>query len=193
MIGLLVIAALALVYSTERFLSVTEPVDSDVLVVEAWFWDRPGLQDAVQSFQQGNYQVMLVVGGTDSPQSEAPSSAELAGERLLQLGMESSKLVLISIPNLTVHRTYRSAVAVREWLREKRPNCRAVNVFTLGVHARKSRVMFRKALGPDMGVGIYACSETGYRRAIWCFSKRGLYIIPRNLVGYFYALLYRPE
>jgi hypothetical protein len=35
-----------------------------------------------------------------------------------------------------------------------RRRLRLINVITVGVHARRSRVLFEKALGPDVEVGV---------------------------------------
>ena len=73
------------------------------------------------------------------------------------------------------------------------PDVRAIDVFSIGVHARKSQVLFRKAFGPEVRVGIIVGTESAYDGGRWWSTRAGWYIVLRNTLGYFYALTLDPD
>jgi hypothetical protein len=98
--------------------------------------------------------------------------------------------VTIGVFSRSTHRTFASARAVKQWLSKSGTSIREVDIFTVGVHARKSWILFRRALGEDYRVGIIAGTESSYDAASWMISKRGVYIVVRNLAGYLYSELW---
>jgi len=172
-----------------RFLSVTSPVPAQILVVESWIWSKPAMSEVNQEFKRG-YQLVICVGGPlrGGHGAGRPSAAELAKKRLVELGINERQILCLTQPDDGGLRTYNSAVAVRDWLRQERPEATSLNVFTLGVHARKSWVLFQKAFGPGYRVGIMAGTEKGYPVNTWWASRKGIHLVLRNTVGYLYAL-----
>jgi hypothetical protein len=65
-----------------------------------------------------------------------------------------------------------------------------VDVFTGSIHARKSMLLFQRALQPDVRVGVIAGHKTGFCPARWWLSPAGIYLIVRNTAGYLYAVAY---
>ena len=51
-------------------------------------------------------------------------------------------------------RTCSAALALRNWFREHHAGVQSINVVTEDVHARRSRLLFQKAFGPGVNVGI---------------------------------------
>jgi hypothetical protein len=115
---------------------------------------------------------------------------DLAAKRLQKLGFDTKKLVKISVPGVSAGRTLASATAVKRWLSSSGISVCCVEVFTKGVHARKSWILFRRALGDGYRVGIIAGSDESYDRRFWFFSTRGIRIVVRNLAGYVYSTLW---
>ena len=64
-------------------------------------------------------------------------------------------------------RTYSSAVALRNWLGEYNINVRSLNVLTEDAHARRTRLLFAKAFGPKVHVGVIAVSNPDYDARHW--------------------------
>ena len=69
-------------------------------------------------------------------------------------------------------RTYGSAVALRSWFRDHKIAVRGINVLTEDVHARRTRLFFQKALGPQIRVGIIGVINPDYdSKYWWCYSE----------------------
>ena len=173
------------------FLAVTDPVKASVLVVESWFWSRPAMREAAAEFKNGGYDCVICVGGQEAQKRgvNQPSNSELAADRLVELGVERQYVHAVALPATEREYTIGSARAVHEWLHRERPGTKAVNVFTLGVHARKSQLLFKKVLGHEVGVGIISGAEDAYNVSWWWASPAGIYLVFRNTVGYLYALV----
>jgi len=182
-----------IVMSVYKFLAITRPLGEGVLVVDAWI-PQQTLAESISIFNSGRYRYLVVLGG---PTQEAASSshsaaadADLAASTLEKLGLDARKLVKINVPDNSSGRTLRRATAVKTWLdRSQAPTC-CVDVFTVGVHARKSWILFRHALGSSYRVGIVAGNEFRYPPRFWFISRTGIWIVSRNLAGYFYSKLW---
>jgi hypothetical protein len=179
------------VMSIHDFLAVNNPVGEGTLVVEGWI-PAQTLTESVNVFNSGRYSYLVVVGGPiqgSSSESNAPTTYEdLAAKRLEKLGFDTKKLVKISAPAVSPGcRTLASATAVKRWLGTSGTSVCCIDVFTVAVHARKSWVLFRHALGDHYRVGIIAGSKVSYDRRFWLFSTRGIWLVVRNLAGYVYS------
>jgi hypothetical protein len=82
--------------------------------------------------------------------------AEEKAFQLIRSGVDSSRIVVLEVPRVRRLRTYTDAVIVNEWFREKGGIPPAVNVFSQGNHARRSRVLYNSALPDSVRVGIIA-------------------------------------
>lgn len=170
------------------FLAVTRPISGKVLIVESWFQDRPALREVPGRFRTGGYELVLCVSSPD-PQAGAPE-AELAAARLINLGMDPAVVAFaVSSENDIGSRTFGTGLAAREWLLREHPDVRSADVFSIGVHARKSRILISKALGADFSVGIIAGTEDSYPVERWWATTTGWYIVLRNTAGYLQAVL----
>jgi hypothetical protein len=177
---------------THDFLAVNHPVGKGILVVEGWIPPYT-LAESVTFFNSRHYSHLVVVGGPVGANGSASGHqltyADLAASRLEKLGFDSSKLVKISVPAEPAGlRTLTSATEVRRWLDSSRTVECCVDVFTVGVHARKTWVLFRSALGDYYRVGVISGPEAPYDRdRFWFLSPRGIWIFVRSLVGYGYS------
>jgi len=174
------------------FLAVNDPVGEGVLVVEAWIPEQT-LAESAKVFNSGRYRYLVVVGGTTQKNGESNSStsdADLAASKVEKLGLDTKKLATISVPDESPGRTLARATAVKRWLGSSETSVCCVDVFTVGVHARKSRVLFRHALGDSYRVGIIAGHEVRYDSRFWLVSRTGVWIVVRNLAGYVYSKLW---
>ena len=64
---------------------------------------------------------------------------------------------------------------------------RSFNVLTLGVHARRSRLLFRKAFGSDLPIGVIAVQNREYDPVRWWSSSEGAKEVISEGVAYLYA------
>jgi hypothetical protein len=176
------------------FLAVTKPEGKGVLVVEGWIPSNALAESAI-IFNSGRYRYLVVVGGpvkgSGGNAEDLMTYADLAASRLEKLGLNAEKLVKISVPSVSFgRRTQAQARAVKHWLGDSRISVCCVDVFTMGVHARRSWTIFRYELGDDYRVGIIAGSGDSYRSRSWLVSRRGVWAVVRNLAGYLYWKLW---
>jgi len=179
--------------SIYKFLAVTRPLGEGVLVVDAWI-PAQTLAESIAIFNSGHYRYLVVLGGpiqeTTNASHSPAADADLAASTLEKLGIDTRKLVKISVPDNSSGRTLRRATAVRNWLDSSGVSTCCVDVFTVGVHARKSWILFRHALGSRYRVGVVAGREFRYSRRFWFISRTGIWIVARNLAGYLYWKLW---
>jgi hypothetical protein len=183
---------LLVVISVHDFLAVNNPVGEGTLVVEAWI-PAQALTESANVFNSGRYSYLVVVGGpiqgSGSDFTDSTTYPDLAAKRLEKLGFDSKKIVKISVPGVSTGHTLASATAVKRWLANSGTSVCCVDVFTVGVHARRSWILFRHALGDRYRVGIISGRDVSYDPRFWFFSRRGIWKVVRNLAGYvFYRL-----
>ena len=189
-IVILILAATSL----HPFLAVNKPVGHGILVVEAWVPPKT-LAESANLFNSGNYCCIVIVGGTirgiERYSTHLTTYPDLAAKRLEELGFDTKKLVRISAPDVAIgRRTLTSAMAIKRWLNNSGASVCCLDVFTAGVHARKSWLLFRYALGDSFRVGIIAGDAAPYNRAVWFLSPRGIWSVSHNLAGYVYSKLW---
>jgi len=183
--------ALAFVLTIHDFLAISRPVNGDILVVEGWIWRSSAMKEAAEEFHRGHYKWLVTVGESfedDGKGSAQRDSGELAAKRLREYGVDEGSIVVLPGPNVPRHRTYASALMLREWLARSKTETTGVNVFTLGAHARKSVVLFERALGAGTRVGVIAGTDDSYNAHRWWLSTTGIYVIMRKTAGYLYAV-----
>jgi hypothetical protein len=178
--------------SVHNFLAVSQPVGHGILVVEGWI-PPDTLAGAVGVLSSRNYNKILVVGGPFENENENDNPNHLASydqlgtERLKKLGIDANKLVAVNTAPVRFGRTYTSATAVQHWLDTTKTSDCCIDVLTAGLHARKSWVIFRSAIGDHYRVGIIAGPEVSYDPRFWFLSTKGIRIVTRNLAGYAYS------
>jgi len=172
------------------FLSPSNPVPAEVLVVEYWLPDY-ALQGAVAEFKRGHYKYVMT-SGTEFPRGWGSSSlyktgADLAAATLAAMGLETNCIVVLSPSQAVRDRTYSRAVAIAEWLEATNPMARAVNLYSLGPHARRSRLLYQKALGKKVKVGVFAHPPDSYDPNRWWSASNGFRDVTGEALAYFYA------
>jgi hypothetical protein len=165
-LGLLLVGAAALVVVARglySFLALNAPVGARVLVIEGWM-DREGFDQALAAFRNGGYERAVVTGAPFErwPRSEGyASAAERGADYLRARGLLEPMVAAVPSPASRTNRTFLSAVAVRDWARRSGLELGAIDVFSQGAHARRSRLLFQEAFGPGVRVGILAARAPG--------------------------------
>jgi uncharacterized SAM-binding protein YcdF (DUF218 family) len=187
---LLVLLAVGMMVYTVPFLAPVRPQNSGILVVEGWLPDY-ALAQAKKTFEAQRYQ-KLVVTGVPIDQgfylSKAKNYAQLAAGTLEALGIKSESIVPISCPEVRRDRTYGTACQVKNWLAKQPPV--AVDIFTLGVHARRTWLLYRLALGKDQPIGIIAAEDERYDQHKWWTTSSGVRTVTSEVIAYLYAKLF---
>lgn len=184
-----VIAFLITLLGIQSFLAVNQPNQSEVMVVEGWLPDF-ALDEALREFNQRHGRLLLVTGGPIEQGHMLVSYknfAELAAAILEQLGLDRRRIRVIPAPDVLKDRTYASALALKAWLKQAPFPIKAINLVSLGAHARRSRLLFEKALGPGLAVGIIAIPDRRYDPRAWWKSSTGVRLTLDELIAYLYA------
>ena len=184
------IAVVWFVLSIHDFLAISNPVQANVLVVEGWVWESAAMQEVAEEFNRGKYVVVVTVGilaGKQVSGAMDENDAVQAAEQLRKLGVDDHAIEVLTVSNVDRHRTYTSALAVKHWLVDSKVHAIGINVFTLGAHARKSLVLFKRAFGEGIPVGVIAGTEDRYDPQRWWLSMSGIATVLRKTVGYLYA------
>jgi uncharacterized SAM-binding protein YcdF (DUF218 family) len=74
--------------------------------------------------------------------------------------------------------------------RSRRPKAvQAIDVVTIGSHARRSRLLFQKAMGNTVRVGVLAMDEREFDPVHWWRSSEGVREVLFEGVAYLYVRL----
>ena len=171
------------------FLAPTKPVGGDILVVEGWLPDY-ALEKAKERFQQGSYQLLVTTGVKISVGyhlSEYKTWAELAASTLKNLDFPEDKIMTAPVyKNFKKDRTYHSILALQRRLNKEGFNEASIDVVSLGVHARRTWILFEKIFSP-VNVGIIAITPIDYDTSRWWSSSAGVRSVISEAVAYLYA------
>jgi hypothetical protein len=171
------------------FLAINAPVRGGVLVVEGWAPDY-ALGAVVVEFNVHRYTKIFVTGGPveqGGPLSEYESYAELGAAALVKLGVHSNVVQAVPAPWVAQDRTFASAAALKKWLSKNGGVPARMNLVTIGPHARRSRLLFRKAFGKGPSVGVIAVPVRDYNPSRWWRSSPGVRTVTGEVIGYGYA------
>ncbi|MEH2374114.1 YdcF family protein [Nostoc sp.] len=187
LIAYLIFFAITHVHS---FLAVTYPIKSaKVLVVEGWLPDY-AIEEALTEFKNGSYRQIISTGGIlgkGSYLTAYNNFAEVSAATFIKLGLEAEKVVAVPTPFVVKDRSYASAAEFHRWLSNSNLQIESINLFSLDVHTRRSWLIFKKLLNPDIKVGIIAAKTQDYDPEKWWDSSQGVRTILDEGIAYIYA------
>ncbi len=162
----------------DSFLSVSEPVQAQILAVEEWI-PPYAIESAASEFKHHGYTRLVVLG----------NERRWVVPILKEAGVDERQIVKIPVQPVLKDRTFAMAVALKNWLLASGMPGKAVNVYTVGVHARRSWLLSRKALGPDSTVGVISCADPYYDPKQWWESSEGFKTVINETIAYIYTEL----
>jgi uncharacterized SAM-binding protein YcdF (DUF218 family) len=175
------------------FLATTHRVDTNVLVVEGWVHEY-AIRAAVKEFRTGAYEAVVATGGpvegSGGYTNDFNTSASVGADLLKKNGVPTGVLFMVPSRVMDRDRTYASAVALRAWLASQHVNVRGVNIVTENTHARRSQLLFKKALGEKMNVGTIAVDNPDYDPKRWWSYSAGVKDVVSEGFSYLYALFF---
>jgi uncharacterized SAM-binding protein YcdF (DUF218 family) len=198
LLGIVLTVALAsfVIRNAEPFLAVTEPSPGGALVIEGWASDFTMAQ-AIGEFQRHPYAAFLVTGGPiekGAVFSEFKTYAEFGEATLEKFGIPADQVHSVPAPEVEKDRTYASALALKEWLQSHNLPTNNVNLLTMGIHARRSRMLFERAFGPGTTIGITALKEPDANAKPWWKTSAGVRGMIAEVLAYIYArFLFNPN
>jgi len=189
---MLILAALSviLVRGIYPFLAVNEPVADGLLVVEGWVQDVT-MEAAVAEFKRHHYETVCVTGGPvhrGAPLWGYHTFAGSGAATLRKLGLNAKDVQPVPSTWVRRDRTYAEAVALSRWMRERGMKSRTVHLITDGSHARRSRLLFKRALGRGVTVGVTSVPSREYDPQRWWQSSAGMRDMVGETLAYGYAL-----
>ena len=126
--------------------------------------------------------------------NESDTYASVAKSRLVRAGVPAEKLHVVPSWIVKRDRTYGSALALKEWCRTNNVHLTAINVVTLGPHARRSRLLHEKALGKEVKIGIIPLTNEEYDPDHWWRYSEGVKEVLSESAAYLYArFFFSPE
>jgi uncharacterized SAM-binding protein YcdF (DUF218 family) len=179
-----------LLFRIHPFLAVTNRASTNALVVEGWIHDY-ALRAAVAEFRNGSYRRVFTTGGpvegSGGYVNDYHTNASIGADLLKKYGIPDESLQMVPSRVMDRDRTYASAVALGNWFREHDIHIRSLNVLTENVHARRTRLLFSKALGPEISVGVIAVPNPDYDPRRWWRYSEGVKDVGSEAVAYVYA------
>lgn len=179
------------------FLAITQRVDANTLAVEGWIHEY-AIRTAVKEFQSNHYQRVFTTGGpvagTGGYVNDFMTSASVGADLLKKWGVPDERLQMVPCRVTDRDRTYGSAVALRNWFRDHNVVVSGIDVVTEDLHVRRTRLLFQKAFGKDVKIGIIAVANVDYPANGWWHYSQGLKDVVSEFTAYLYArLLFFPE
>jgi hypothetical protein len=172
------------------FLAVTHRVNTNVLVVEGWI-PRYAIRKAAEEFRTDSYQRIFTTGGpvegSDGYTNDYNTSASVGAEILKKFGVPDDLVQMVPSRVTARERTYSSAVALRDWFREHNAPVHSINVLTEDAHARRTCLLYHKAFGKSVTVGIIAVANPDYDSTQWWRYSDGVREVIGEAIAYIYA------
>jgi uncharacterized SAM-binding protein YcdF (DUF218 family) len=179
------------------FLAITHRVNANILVVEGWIHEY-AIRAALKEFQSNHYQRVFTTGGpvvgTGGYINDFYTSASVGAEVLKKCGLPDERVQMVPSRVMDRDRTFESAIALRNWFRDHNMAVAGIDVVTEDLHARRTRLLFRKALGDKVAVGVIAIPNPDYDAKRWWHYSDGLKNVVSETASYVYArLLFYPS
>lgn len=171
------------------FLALNKPLGGEALVVEGWLPDHV-LEDALTLYRKQRYKLLITTGGALQRGSyliQYNSWAEVAASTLMAMGLDRERIIVVPAAEVAMDRTYASALALKDWLMNVKSPLSTIDVYSLGPHARRTRLLFKKALGNKVHVGILAARPHGYDPAYWWKYSTGVTSVISESIAYIYS------
>lgn len=196
--GWILFIALVLVFGTfgisliHPFLAPTERVRAPLLVIEGW--SPPfTMQEAAGEFKSGKYEQAVLIRpilDTGNKYESGRYSADWMARLLVEDGVPDDKLTTLCPDVARKDRTYHSALAVKDWIAAQHLSVNALDLATDGPHARRSRLLYEKAFGPSVKIGIIAMQSPVYDPRHWWQTSEGVRDVIGESIAYVYARVF---
>jgi len=191
-LAMLLVLGLIVIRGVYPFLAVTSRVNADVLVVEGWV-HLYAVEASAAEFKDHHYRQIFTTGGPVVGKggyvSDYQTSASVGADLLKKVGVPAELVQMVPSRVSGRDRTYSSAIALRDWFREHDVQVHSLNIATEGAHARRTRLLFERALGPDIQVGVIAIPSPDYDSRRWWYYSEGVEEVIQETIGYIYAKL----
>jgi len=118
------------------------------------------------------------------------SYAGMAKNKLLAMGLDSSKIIALPAKKVTLFRTLKSALVVSNWMEESDYEIKGVNIVSMGVHSRRTWTTYKELIRLPTDVGIISVSKMNGRHPNQPDTTRMYHEIIGNFFYWFILLVY---
>ena len=173
-----------LTYSAYPFLALNQPVGGDFMVLEGWTIPHRVATEVAAEFKHGHYRKLLVLEDSYDGEYSDPT------DRLVQHGIPRDVIENVIYPGVQRDRTYHAAIIASDWFHRNDPSVPCFDVVTVGPHARRSLMMFRKVFEKNAKIGVIALDDTFYDPKHWWHTSEGVRELQGEVIAYVYAQVY---
>lgn len=189
LLGCAVMLAIVLGRDLCAFLAVSSPVGGQFLVVEGWM-PAYAYREAASVFVEGHYQTIVAATIDEDEWESTCGIREHFGKRILvEFGVPEHSIAMPSADRVERDRTLHGAMAVKRWLESQGIRSTSIDLVSLGPHARRSHLLYEKALGDDFKVGVIAIADRRFDAKQWWRSSAGVRTVVGEMLAYLYARL----
>lgn len=104
----------------------------------------------------------------------------------IDLGLDEANVIAVPGEGANIHRTLSSALSFKEWLENSGESIESINILTVGAHARRTQMIYRKVLEGHCEVGIVALSGRGRVQSFFYTYKELIGIVYFSAILMFY-------
>jgi uncharacterized SAM-binding protein YcdF (DUF218 family) len=190
--GLLLVTCVGIFvfFTVQPFLAITHREKTDLLVVEGWILPCT-MDEAAGEFTNGGYQRVYTTGGPVEGLrkyiSDYSTAASIGAGLLRQAGVPAERIQMVPSRASARDRTYNAAVALKVWFESNHISPKAINVVTEGCHARRTRLLFQRAFGKEVTIGIISLPNCDYDPKRWWRYSAGVREVIGESIAYIYA------
>ena len=175
-----------------RYLSMDAPVGSKTMVLEGYV-PTYAIKDAMNYFRDNGYKRLIITGiPIVNYEFIAPykSTAEATVLAVRHFGYKDTVYIADIPTNILVDRTYSTAVETRLIFDENPEWPKNMDIYSVGVHSRRTYNMFRKVFGRDYNIGIIAHRDRTFDPDHWWKSSKGFRNVSNEFLATFYTMAF---
>jgi hypothetical protein len=170
------------------------PIRAEILVVEGWI-GYDNLPIILEEYKRNNYNRIVVIGpdsydGNEKENDKKIPYVELIAMRLRMISKNTINIAAVKSEYVKKNKTFSYLVGFKKWLIRELPDIKSLNLISPSVHAKKSYLLLRRILPLSINVGVISIPALSYNQKYWWLSKRGLWIVFKNMISYTYAFLF---
>jgi hypothetical protein len=174
------------------FLAPNQPVGAHVLVVEGWM-DAIELDGGIEAYRSGGYERVVTTGGPIEGFERIDASqtyAERSRNYLVRHGVPADSVIAVPAPASLQNRSFLNAVMVREWVSQSGLAIDALDVFSSGVHGRRSWLLYAMAFDSPMRIGILSGRPSNYDLDGWWRTSIGTKEVLGETIAWIWTKLF---
>ena len=174
------------------YLAVTDTVKADILVVEGYMPEYV-LKEVIKEYQRGDYSYLITIGGeleSAHQLSKYKYYSEISAAFLKRNGINEDAIKTVPANCAVKDKLYAPAISLKRWIKQSGLSIKAVNICSLGLSARKSKLILKRTFGGKIKIGIISYESHEYDSQNWWKSSIGLKTVFDETIEYLYTLFF---